>query len=475
MAKVVVDPVTRIEGHLMIEVEVDEGKVVSAKSSGTLFRGLELILQGHDPRDAQEIVQRICGVCPLGHATAATFALDQAFGIEPPDNGRVIRNLLLGANYIQSDILHFYHLAALDYVKAPDTILPLAPRYEGDYRLPEAVNTAAVNHYLQALEMRKKAHEMLAVFGGRMPGQRAIVPGGVTETVDAEKIINFKFRLLELIDFIDNIYVPDVLAVADVYKDWLDIGRGCRNLLAFGAFPLDGKGNFFIKSGVSAGGVDDKFDADKITEEVKYSWYSDDTGGTRKPDESVIKPEPGKNGAYSWLKAPRYDGKAYEVGPLARMWINNDSTIRALGEQAYSVMGRHAARALEVQKVAHAMVDWVGRLKPGAPTCTPHKVPDKAVGVGLTDAVRGALGHWIKIEGGRVAKYNAVVPTTWNAGPRDENGQPGPIEQALIGTPVKDANNPIELVRIVRSFDPCIACAVHIITPGRDVRKFRVY
>lgn len=474
MPKVIVDPVTRIEGHLKIEVEVEGGKVTEAKSSGTLFRGVELILRGHDPRDAQEIVQRICGVCPIGHATAATLALDDAFGIKPPGNGRIIRNLILGANYIQSHILHFYHLAALDYVKAPDNILPLAPRYEGDYRLPEAVNSAAVNHYLQALEMRKKAHEMLAIFGGRAPGQRAIVPGGVTETVDAQKIINFKFRLAELTSFIENVYVPDVLAIAEVYQDWLEIGKGCGNMLAYGAFPVDDDGELFFKRGRYTEGVDGEVDPDKITEDVKYSWYEDDTGG-KKPTESVITPAPKKEGAYSWMKAPRYDGKVHEVGPLARMWVAGDPEIRGLGEKAFSVMGRHAARALECKKLAHAMAGWLEQLQPGEPTCTPHEVPREAEGVGLTEAARGALGHWIKIKGGRIEKYNAVVPTTWNGGPRDEKGQPGPIEQALVGTPVKDPNNPIELVRVVRSFDPCLACAVHVITPDRDVRKFRVY
>lgn len=472
MQKIIVDPVTRIEGHLMIEVDVDEGKVIDARSSGTLFRGIELILQNHDPRDAQEIVQRICGVCPVGHATASAFALDEAFGIKPPKNGRILRNLLLGANYIQSDILHFYHLAALDYVKAPETILPLVPRYEGDYRLPDNVNAAAVEHYLQALEMRKKAHEMLAIFGGRAPAPRSIVPGGVTEVVDAEKIMHFKYRLAELISFIDNVYVPDVLAIADVYSDWLEIGRGCKNMLAYGSFP-DDQGAMFIPPGTYIDGQDGSFDPDLITEEVKYSWYSDDID--KSPAEAVITPEPEKKGAYTWMKAPRYNGKVMEVGPLARMWVAKDPTIRGLGEKAFSVMGRHAARALEVQKIAHAMDKWVMQLKPGEPTCVPHELPKNATGVGLTDAVRGALGHWIKIEAGRVAKYNCVVPTTWNAGPRDEKNQAGPIEQALIGTQVKDANNPIELVRIVRSFDPCIACAVHVITPSRNTKAFRVY
>lgn len=473
MARIVVDPVTRIEGHLMIEVEVDGGKVVDAKSSGTLFRGIELILRGHDPRDAQEFVQRICGVCPVGHNTAAAFALDDAFGIKPPKNGRIIRNLILGANYIQSDILHFYHLAALDYVKAPDNILPLAPSYEGDYRLPKDVNDAAVNHYLQALEMRKKAHEMLAVFGGRAPAPRAIVPGGVTEVVDADKIMTFKYYLAELIDFIDNVYVPDVLAVADVYNDWFEIGRGCGNFLAYGGFPQDEEGSLFFPRGTYIDGQDNDFNESMITEEVKYSWYKDDID--KRPTEAVVTPDPNKKDAYSWLKAPRYNGKVMEVGPLARMWIAKDSTIRSFGKKAFSVMGRHAARALELKKLAHAMMDWVMELEPGKPTCTPHELPKTATGVGLTEAARGALGHWIKIEAGRIDKYNCVVPTTWNAGPRDEKDQPGPIEQALIGAPVEDPENPIELVRIVRSFDPCLACAIHVITPNRNMGIFRVY
>ncbi|MGB4042894.1 MAG: nickel-dependent hydrogenase large subunit, partial [Thermacetogeniaceae bacterium] len=342
MARIVVDPVTRIEGHLMIEVEVDGGKVQSAKSSGTLFRGIELILRGHDPRDAQEFVQRICGVCPVGHATAAAFALDDAFDIQPPKNGRILRNLIFGSNFIQSHILHFYHLAALDYVKAPDNIMPLAPRYEGDYRLPKDINDAAVNHYLQALEMRKKAHEMLAIFGGRAPAPRAIVPGGVTEVVDAEKILNFKYRLAELTDFIDNVYVPDVLAIADVYNDWFEIGSGCGNFLAYGAFPQDDQGSMFMPAGTYIDGQEGDFDVSMITEEVKYSWYKDDID--KNPMEAVVTPDHEKKDAYSWMKAPRYNGKVVEVGPLARMWVAKDSTIRSFGKKAFSVMGRHAAR-----------------------------------------------------------------------------------------------------------------------------------
>ncbi|MGE5398477.1 MAG: nickel-dependent hydrogenase large subunit [Chitinophagales bacterium] len=474
MAKVIVDPVTRIEGHLKVEVEVEGGQVVNAWTSGTLFRGFELILQGRDPRDAQQLIQRICGVCPTGHATAGTLALDDAFGIEPPNNGRIIRNLILGANYVQSHILHFFHLAALDYVKGPD-VPPFVPRYNADYRLDKATNDAAVGLYLEALVMRRKAQEMLAIWGGRMPHVQAIVPGGTTEVPDAQKVFEFKTRLAELIDFVDNKYIPTVKKVAQAYSDWFFIGSGCKNMLAYGAFPLEqGKDhvskNKFFPAGVRIGrGAIDTLDPSKITEEVKYSWYSDETDGLT-PDNAVINPDPNKKDAYSWLKSPRYNGTVLEVGPLARMLVAQQKDVEDLGEKAYSVMGRHFARAVECSMVAHAMDEWVMQLEPGKPVCTPHEIPPTTVvGMGLTEAARGALGHWHKIEHQRTAVYNAVVPTTWNAGPRDGLGQPGPMEQALIGAPVADAANPVELVRIVRSFDPCFGCAIHLMTPDKKV------
>lgn len=470
--KIIIDPVTRIEGHLKVEVEVDGGKVINAWTSGTLFRGFELIMKGRDPRDAQQIMQRICGVCPTGHATAGTLALDDAFGIEPPPNGRIIRNLILGSNFIQSHVLHFFHLAALDYVKGPD-VPPFIPRYEADYRLPEAVNKVAVESYLKALEIRRLAQEMLAIWGGKMPHVQAIVPGGVTEVPDTQKIYEFKWRLANLISFVDDVYVPTVKAVAEVYSDWLDIGRGCMNMMAYGGFPLQEgtdhvKKEKFFPSGVYVRGQYRPLEPDKIAEEVKYSWFADDTGGNS-PTEAVIVPEPTKKDAYSWLKAPRYNGEAMEVGPLARQWVAKQKDVVGLGDKAFSVMGRHFARAVECSMVAHAMDEWVLQLEPGKPVCTPHKVPASAQGMGLTEAARGALGHWHKIEHGRTAVLNAVVPTTFNASPRDGKGVPGPMEQAIIGAPVKDANNPVEIVRIIRSFDPCFGCAIHVMTPDKKL------
>lgn len=468
--KVVVDPVTRIEGHLKIEVEIDGGKVVDARTSGTMFRGMELIMQGRDPRDSSQIMQRICGVCPVSHGTAASLALDDAFGIEAPDNGRIIRNLILGSNYIQSHILHFFHLAALDYVKGPD-VPPFVPRYQADYRLPDAVNKQAVDNYIKALDMRRKAQEMLAIWGGKMPHQQGIVVGGATEQPDTQKIVEFKWRLAELIDFIDNVYVPTVKAVAEAYSDWFDIGRGCMNLLAYGGMPLEqGKDHVkkekFFPSGTYIRGEYRPFDPSLVAEEVKYSWYKDDTGG-KKPTEAVVTPDPKKEGAYSWLKAPRYNGIVMEVGPLARMWIKKVKEVTDLGEKAFSVMGRHFARAIECSLVAHAMDEWVLQLEPGKPVATPYEIPGEAYGMGLTEAPRGALGHWHHIKHQRTAVYNAVVPTTWNASPRDGLNQRGPMEQALIDTPVADPNNPVEPVRVVRSFDPCFGCAIHLMTPDK--------
>ncbi|NPV92618.1 MAG: nickel-dependent hydrogenase large subunit [Firmicutes bacterium] len=487
---IIVDPVSRIEGHLKIEVVIDDNKkVIDAKSSGTMFRGIELILQGRAPEDAQQFVMRICGVCPIAHATSSTLALDDAFGISAdiPKNGRIIRNLIFGSNYIQSHILHFYHLAALDYVDAVKGgvgVAPFVPRYEGDYRLPDDINKAAVGQYVKALEMRRKAQEMLAIWGGRMPHPQTIVPGGSAETVDGQKVADFLARLKELTDFVDNTYVPTVKAVAGVYSDYLSIGVGCKNMMSYGGFPQSsndpqGADGFFKRGILWANKNKQSLDPEQITEEVKYSWYNDDTGGSKKPSESVVTPNVDKSIAYSFLKAPRYEGKPMEVGPLARQLVMGNKDVQGLGEGAYSVMGRHFARAVECSAIAHDMVKWALELEPGQPVYVPHVVPKKtSYGMGLCEGPRGALGHWIKIEDEKTAKYNAVVPTTWNCSPRtsDSRADFGPVEQALMDTVVNDPNNPIELVRIVRAFDPCLGCAIHLMTPDKKVLgEFRVY
>lgn len=514
--KITIDPVTRIEGHLKIEVEIKDGKVSDARTMGEMFRGWEIILKGRNPLDAQMISQRICGVCPSPHAHASTLCLDDAFGVHPPDNGRLIRNLIYGANFIQSHILHFYHLTALDYVditailqysgndpglnkvKAwaktevdsgrPTAVAPFLPRLKGDYITDTDTNISCIAHYLQALDMTKKAHQMLCVFGGRMPHEIAIMPGGVCEKATVDKMESYLYRLKELQSFIDNVYIPDVVAVAKAYPQYFKIGKGCGNLLAYGVFEENADGtNRYLPSGVYLDGKMQTLDPSKIAEYVKYSKYSSKTGLHPSVGDTI--PDPAKKNAYSWLKSPRYMGKVCEVGPLSRMVVNHmqntnpaaaglvDATLKQLNlpvTDLFSVAGRHAARALEAKVVADKCAEWVMQLDPSKPVHTKFDIPEQGAGMGLTDAPRGSLGHWITIKDKKIERYQCVVPTTWNVGPRDDKNVPGPMEQALIGTPVADPNNPIEPLRVVRSFDPCLACAIHIIEPEREIKKFQV-
>jgi hydrogenase large subunit len=486
-----IDPMTRIEGHLKIEAVVDNKKVVEARTEGTLYRGFEQILVDRNPVDAIQITQRFCGVCPTPHAIASSQALENAFGIMPPPNGRIIRNIMQGANFIQSHVLHFYHLASLDYFRGPD-VPPFIPRYESDYRVPKTVQDALVDHYVQAYQIRLKAHELCAIWSGKMPHMASIVPGGVSIRPRIDNITTSLWRLKELREFIDNVYLPDVITLAEVYRDYLQIGEGCKRLLAFGLFDLDAepdvtKRKRFFPMGQMADGKIEPVDPAKITEDVCSSWY--DSPSHLHPAKGDTAPSPTKKGAYSWLKSPRYNGQVYEVGPLARMAMAYssktnpkafkliDDTLRhfqAGPEALYSVMGRHIARAIECKLVADEIEGMIMQVKLDDPVCTDHKIPESAQGMGLWCAARGALGHWIEIKRGKIARYQAVVPTTWNASPKDDKGMPGPIEQAMVGATVQDSDNPFALARIVRSFDPCIACAIHILEPGKAVKKFRI-
>jgi hydrogenase large subunit len=483
---VLVDPLTRIEGHLKAEAEIEDGRVASARVSGTLYRGFEQILAGRHPLDAVQLTQRFCGVCPTAHALASSLCLDDALGLEVPHNGRVIRNLIQGANYIQSHILHFYHLAALDFVRGPD-VPPFVPRYEADYRLPRKTNDEIVAHYVQALHIRLKAHEMSAVFSGKMPHCASVVPGGVTVTPTVDKVTTFLWRLRELQDFIRNVYLPDVITLGEVYRDCCSIGVGPQRYLSYGAFDLGPESpgaapRRFFPAGTVRDGQLGPVDPARITEEVRHAWY--EGSGRALPAVAQTVPAPRKGSGYSWLKAPRYDGEPCEVGPAARAMVAlasraNTAHVAALEEaldrlmlqpsNLASVMGRHLARAIETRVLSDAMADWVLQIKLDQPVCAAGEVPESARGMGLWDASRGALGHWIAIENRSIARYQAVVPTTWNASPRDDRGRPGPIEMALEGAPVPDPANPFAIGRVVRSFDPCIACAVHLVD-ARGVR-----
>ena len=423
MAKIVVDPLNRVEGHLKIEAVVENGVVTEARSAGTLWRGFENILQGRNPLDAQRITQRICGVCPTAHSTASTLNLDSAFGIAGniPDNGRILRNLIFGSNYLQSHILHFYHLTALDFVdvaavagyKGNDPELvqvkqfidrghlaPFFPRYEGDYRLSKAENIAAVKHYVQALKMRTVTHELLGIWGGKMPHNMSMVPGGCTERPTVDKIADFRWRLEKVRAFINDVYIPDVLMVAKKYSDYFKIGAGCGKYMSYGGFELDSNPDLTKRNRLFPHGrttIKDlkllDFDPNLITEDIKHSWYNSQSH--LHPSEGETSPDREKRGAYSWLKSPRYNGEVHEVGPLARQLVayvsGFEPTVKLVDHVLNyfkappsvlaSTLGRHAARAIEAKIVSDYMADWVLQLKPGEPVHAHFEIPESGQGM----------------------------------------------------------------------------------------------
>ncbi len=517
MPTIVIDPITRIEGHLKITVEVTDGVVTDAHSAGTMYRGIEKLLEGKDPRDASFITSRACGVCFSVHTMASSRALDAAFGAVVPDGGRILRNLMMGAEYLYDHILHFYHLTALDYIdtarvleyagsdadllgirdkiaalaEAGD-VHPLLPAYTPDEHCvtdPETVTTL-VSHYLQALQIQMRAKRMGAIFGGRVPHFQSIVVGGVTKLPTVAEITQFRSLLTEITGFINDVYVPDVVALGTGPLLGLatdNFGVSHPNYLAYGAFDQQTGGNPLLPGGVITGLdpsnlVVDALDETAITESVRYAYYDGATPLHPSVGETDANPDAAE--AYSWCKAPRYGGLPYEVGPLARGLIMAEPRLMDLVGQGVmpGTVARHAARAFETTLIADAMADWLDELEAGVGAAgfavhdTAHwDPPASASGYGLYDAPRGALGHWLSIENSVIDRYQMVVPSTWNASPRDESGARGPYEESLIGTPVPDENNPINVVRTIRSFDPCLGCAVHLVDPDeRELRRFVV-
>jgi hydrogenase large subunit len=456
------DPVSRIEGHLGVEVDFDTvggvQQVVNVRASGLLFRGFENLLLGRDPRDAPHITERICGVCPVAHGMAAVKALDRACGVTVPANARILRNLVQAANFIESHILHFYLLTLPDFIAGP-AMPPWQADWALDRRFDATATEALMAGYLKALEIRRKAHEMGALFGGRMPHPPTYLCGGFTANPRSERIAGFRDYLKELIAFIQDRYLPDVDRLASQYSDYSAIGRGSGNLLAFGAFDLDDTGARKLLTGgqvLDGSHSPQPIDVASIAEHVTYSWYQAKTTGLNPALGKTSAVDPAaKSAAYSWLKAPRYGGKPYEVGPLARMWINGEYA------NGISVMDRHLARAQEALKIAQAAREWLEGLVPEGPVYHTPTIPKSALSVGLTEAPRGALGHWLALADGVISNYQVITPTTWNASPRDNKGILGPLEEALLGTPVQDMSKPVEVMRVIHSFDPCLDCAVH--------------
>ncbi len=566
---IVIDPITRIEGHLRIEVVVDENNtVVDAYSASTMFRGIETILQGRDPRDAGLLAMRICGVCTGTHYQRSIEAVENAFDITIPKNARLVRNLIQGALYVHDHVVHFYHLHALDFVDVvsalsadPEKTVAEAQKwakvagvsawnasvenfagvkervgkfvkqgrlgifgngYWGNkhYKLTPEQNLLAVTHYLQALDLQRDAAKMMAIFGGKNPHPQSIVVGGVTCVQDIQtpyRISLYKDLLIGYRKFIKQAYLPDVYMAGTMYADEAleGIGSGLKNFMSYGDFRLDDTGFYssalLFPSGIVYNGDLSKVEdvnQEEITEDVTHSWYEDakpvhpydgttvpNYTGLQKREDGIAYLKTGEK--YSWIKTPIYGDTRVEVGPLARMVVGvarGDERITKYVTNflkrgnlpttvLFSTVGRTAARAIETELMADVMVDWVDELAANTlsgdlRTWTEFdfdKVSADTKGYGLAEAPRGSLGHWVRVKEGKITNYQTVVPSTWNAGPRDYKGRMGAYEASLIGTKLANVDQPLEIIRTIHSFDPCIACAVHVVdTKGKALGVYKV-
>ena len=564
MTRVTIDPVTRIEGHLRIDVEVENGKVRDAWSSGQMWRGIELILKGRDPREAWFFTQRICGVCTTVHAITSVRAVENALNLEVPLNAQYIRNLIIAAHSLHDHVVHFYHLSALDWVDVVSALKAdpakasaigeslsswpgnskremeaVKKKLEGfvaggqlgiftngywghsAMKLPPEVNLLAVAHYLQALDYQRKANQVVAILGGKTPNIQNLAVGGVANainldnpsTLNMEKLAHVRDLLIDVKNFVEQVYVPDVCAIGAMYPDWLGYGAGVRNYLAVPDFPLDTKGEKFAMPGGTIFGGDiagvkpiksfhDDYFRDNVVESVAHAWY--EGAGELHPFEGETKPQYtdfDARGKYSWCKAPRFQGKPMQVGPTAAVLVafaqgheptkrwatkvldtaGSIAKVKLAPGVLESTLGRHAARAVRCAVIAEIalqqwqlLIDNIG--KGDVAIFNQPKFPKGEIrGYGFHEAPRGTLSHWAVIADGKIKNYQAVVPSTWNAGPRDAKGQPGPYEASLIGNPVADPQRPLEALRTIHSFDPCLACAVHTVdAEGREIARVKV-
>jgi hydrogenase large subunit len=561
--RIVVDPVTRIEGHLRIDVEVDGGKVTKAWSSGQMWRGIENILKGRDPREAWLFTQRFCGVCTTVHAVASVRAVENAVGLEIPVNAQYIRNLIVAAHAMHDHIVHFFHLSALDWVdvvealkadpaataKLAQSLSPwhrnskqefeavkaklatfvergqlgiFANGYWGHkaMKLPPEVNLLAVSHYLQALDYQRTANKVVAILGSKTPNIQNLAVGGVANAInlDNQSTINMatlweiKTLLEEMQAFVRDVYLTDVCAIGALYPEWLGYGAGVTNYLAVPDLPLDAAGTKFdlpggtimngdIKTFKAIGSFQEKYFADNVTESIAHSWYEGDW--QKHPYEEDTIPnytDFQDDGKYSWVKAPRFQDQPMQVGPLAQVLVGfaqgHEPTVKWLTwaiekasavagiqikpEMLHSTLGRHLARAVRTAVIAEtSLKHWdllVNNIASGdTATFNPPVFSGRQMGFGFHEAPRGTLSHFVVIQDGKIENYQAVVPSTWNAGPRDAQGRPGPYEQSLVGNPIADPERPLEVLRTIHSFDPCLACAVHTLDPeGRELGTVRV-
>lgn len=465
--RIVVNPITRISGFLEIEVEVENNVITDAKSSGMLFRGFEDMLKGRPPLDAIYFTQRICGICSTAHSMGSALALEDALAVTPVENDKMLRDFTHGCEFLQNHLRHLYQYTFPDYVKGPD-IAPLYVSNINDYRLPDRLNAKLSQHYVQSLKYSRLAHEMLTIIAGKAPHNHGIFVGGITVNIDVSKLIAVKSILSSIKDFINNTTLEDVNIISSYYSDYFENGGGYGNFMSYGVFDsyID-KDLYYVGPKVEIDGIKYDFDESKITENIYHAWYQSNRD-TYKPNEGNTVPDVNKPDAYSWVKAPRYDGYPMEVGPLARMWLSRNY------RRGVSTMDRTIARALEMKKLVGIMENLLERIELKPNNQKRYEIPDKSRGVGLIDTTRGSLGHWISIEDKQIKNYEIITPTAWNLSTTDSRGMSGVVEKALIGTKIQDISVPVEIGRIVRSFDPCVSCATHVLSDKYSPIQMRI-
>lgn len=461
--RITFSPVTRLSGLLSVDVMVDKGKIVEANASGTMFRGYEWLMCGRHVTDGVYMTQRVCGICSLAHGAIASYLLDELYDNELSENAQYLRNIMLAADFIQNHIRHFYVFSLPDFVKMPDY-----PPFEGqnlkDARLNPEDNKRLVEHYFLAIKAAQQSHQILALFGGKAPHQHSFIHGGVAVAPTVDKMTQAQALITDIGEFVKQCMIPDTELIARVYNDYFKIGVTPRNLLSFGLFKFGAKNEKMLwRSGVLVGDQITQPEAGLIHENISRAWYQEEHDLELKC--AKLKPDPYKPEAYTWIKSALYGGGHFEGGPLARMiingWVNGGT----------GTMDRIYARSLETLMITKLMEKWLGKLKPGPAPLNQKKIPVKSKVTAMTDAMRGPLFHYAHVEKEEVVQYDIITPTVWNFSPKDQYDNCGPVENALVGTEIPKPDMLYTILgRIIRSFDPCIACATHVLDVKENIK-----
>lgn len=451
--RIIIDPMTRISGFLEIRTDVEQNRIVNAEVQGLLYRGFESMLRNRAPLDAIYFTERICGICSAAHSLAASLALEDALQIRTAKNNTYLRDIIHGFEFIQNHLRHFYLLMLPSYAKI-NTLSIVSDQQYTDFRFPKEINRNMEEHYIAAVELSRLAHEAQAVLGGKAPHNHGIFVGGVTTELDAYKLEKVKSSIRTLLSFVSTAMREDAELLGYYYPDYYEKGISYSNFMSYGAFNYEEEEISYVKPEIMVNGIRYPLQQEKLTEQINYAWYQ--RNGTSEEVDIT------KTDAYSFIKAPRYDGLPMEVGPLARMLISGNYS------RGHSCMDRNVARMLETEKILNIISKLVEKVELSSNDQRTYPMPDNAQGVGLTDTTRGALGHWISIRDKVIEHYNIITPSAWNLSPIDSNGIYGVTERALIGTIIDDLKNPVEIGRIVRSYDPCVSCATHMFSQDRE-------